>query len=51
MAVTTGQAQSLGAVGDFVSIRVDHTYQPITPIFGSWLGSITLSGSASMQIK
>jgi hypothetical protein len=46
-----GTGASVGAAGDLVSIRVEHTYQPITPIIGSLLGQIDLSGSASMQIN
>jgi hypothetical protein len=46
-----GSGGSLGAGGELVSVRVEHTYQPITPIISSILGSITLSGSASMQIN
>lgn len=46
-----GAGASLGAPGELVSIRVEYTYQPITPIFGSILGSIPLSGSASMVVS
>jgi hypothetical protein len=46
-----GAGGSLGASGDLVSVRVEHVYQPLTPVIGSILGSITLSGSASMQIN
>ena len=46
-----GTGSSLGASGDLVSVRVEHAWQPITPIIGSILGPITLSGSASMTIN
>jgi hypothetical protein len=46
-----GAGGSLGASGDLVSVRVEHVYQAITPVVSSILGSITLSGSASMQIN
>ena len=46
-----GFGASVGASGDLVSVRVEHTYQPITPIIGSLIGPITLSGSASMVIN
>jgi Flp pilus assembly protein TadG len=42
---------SLGASGEYISVRVVHTYQPITPIFGTILGPITLSGSATMIVN
>jgi hypothetical protein len=40
----------LGATGDLVSVRVVHDFQPITPIINSIVGSLSLSGSASMVI-
>jgi hypothetical protein len=43
-----GTGASLGASGDLVSVRVEHLYQPITPVISSIIGSITLSGSATM---
>jgi hypothetical protein len=46
-----GAGVSLGASGELVSVRVEHTYQPITPIVSSLLGTVTLSGSASMEIN
>jgi Flp pilus assembly protein TadG len=46
-----GVGASLGATGELVSVRVEHTYQAITPIVGSLLGTLTLSGSASMEIN
>jgi len=42
---------SLGASGQYISVRVVQTYQPVTPIFGTILGPITLNGSASMIIN
>lgn len=42
---------SLGASGEYISVRVVHTYQPLTPIFGTILGPITLSGSATMIVN
>jgi hypothetical protein len=46
-----GSGASLGARGDLISVRVEHTYQPITPIIEPLLGPITLSGSASVVIN
>jgi hypothetical protein len=46
-----GSGSSLGVSGDLVSVRIEHTYQPITPVIDSILGPITLSGSASMVIN
>lgn len=36
--------------GDLVSVRVELTYEPITPVIGSLIGSMPLSGSASMVV-
>jgi hypothetical protein len=46
-----GAGNAVAARGDLVSVRVVHTYQPITPIIGSLIGSPTLSGSASMEVN
>ena len=46
-----GAGNSIAATGDLVSVRVELTYQPITPIIGSLLGSVSLSGSASMEVN
>ena len=46
------RATSIGAPGgNLTSVRIEHTWQPITPIIGSLIGPITLSGSASMTIN
>jgi hypothetical protein len=45
-----GSGNPVGAVGDLVSVRVEYTYQPMTPLISSILGAIGLSGSASMVI-
>jgi hypothetical protein len=42
---------SIAGSGDLVSVRVEITYQPITPIVGSLIGAIGLSGSATMAIN
>jgi hypothetical protein len=39
-----------GAVGYLVSVRVEYTYAPITPVISSILGTVPLSGSATMVI-
>ena len=36
--------------GELVSVRVELTYQPLTPIINSLIGSVPLSGSATMVI-
>ncbi len=41
---------STGTSGAQVSVRVEYTYQPITPVISSFLGSVPLSGSATMVI-
>ena len=38
-------------IGDVVSIRVQFTYQPLTPVVGSLLGSVGRTASASMVIN
>jgi hypothetical protein len=45
-----GAGNPIGAIGDLVSVRVQYSYQPMTPIVSSILGAIGLSGSASMVI-
>jgi len=40
-----------GSSGDFVSVRIEYTHQPITPVIGSLIGSVLLSGSATMIIN
>ena len=40
-----------GSTGDVVSVRTVHTHRLITPIISSWMGPLTLSGSASMTIN
>ena len=37
--------------GDTVSVRIEYTYQPLTPIFSSLIGSVPLSASATMVIN
>jgi hypothetical protein len=45
-----GAGDPLGATGELVSVRVEYTYQPITPIISSILGTVPLSGSATMVV-
>jgi hypothetical protein len=42
---------SIGQSGQLVSVRVEITYDPITPVISSILGSLPLTGSASMVIS
>ncbi|MGD8684218.1 MAG: pilus assembly protein [Chloroflexota bacterium] len=42
---------TVGTAGDVVSVRVAHDYQPMTPVIGSLIGSLSLSGSATMIIN
>jgi Flp pilus assembly protein TadG len=42
---------SLAASGELVSVRVELTYQPMTPIISSIIGSVPLSGSATMIVN
>jgi hypothetical protein len=46
-----GLGNGLGAAGDVVSVRIEHTFSPVTPIISSIVGSIDLSGSATMVIN
>ena len=46
-----GLGASIGTTGDLVAVRVEVTYQPMTPIIGQLIGSVDLSGSASMSIN
>jgi len=39
------------APGNVISVRVTGTFQPITPLISQFLGSLTLSGSATMTIN
>jgi hypothetical protein len=47
----SGASCSDNATGDIVSVRVQITFIPITPIAGQILGSISSSGSATMVIN
>ena len=47
----TGASCTSSDIGDQVSVRVVLTYVPLTPIVGPMLGSIVLSGSATMAIN
>lgn len=46
-----GAGASLGTTGDLVAVRVEVTYQPMTPIIGQLIGNVDLSGAASMLIN
>ena len=37
--------------GSLVSVRIEYTYRTLTPILASILGTIPLSGSATMVIN
>ena len=38
----------VGISGSLVTVRVEHTFQPITPVISSIIESVSLGGSASM---
>ena len=40
-----------GSSGDLVSVRIEYTHQPITPVIGSLIGAVPLSSSATMIIN
>lgn len=45
-----GSGNAVSSSGDLVSVRVEYTYQPMTPLISSLIGSLPLSGSATMVI-
>ena len=45
-----GSGSPVSSTGDLVSVRIEYTYQPLTPIFNSLIGPVPLSASASMAI-
>ena len=47
----TAQTCANRAPGGLVSVRVTYTYTALTPVVGQILGTLTLSGSASMVIN
>jgi Flp pilus assembly protein TadG len=46
-----GSSNPVSVSGDTVSVRIEYTYQPLTPIFSSLIGRVPLSASASMVIN
>lgn len=46
---TSGSAN--GSAGDLVSVRLEYTYRPITPVISSLIGAIPLSGSTTMVVN
>jgi hypothetical protein len=41
---------ALGSAGDTVSVRVELTYEATTPLISTIVGSVALSGSATMVV-
>jgi hypothetical protein len=48
---TDGSGNAMGAAGDLVSVRVVYTYEPFVPVIASIIGSLEMSGSATMVIN
>jgi len=46
-----GSGNPVSATGELVSVRVEYTYEPFTPIVSSFIGPTSLSGSATMIIN
>jgi hypothetical protein len=46
-----GSGNAVSGSGDLVSVRIEYTYQPLTPIISSLIGSVPLSASATMVIN
>jgi Flp pilus assembly protein TadG len=46
-----GAGQPVGAAGQLVSVRVEYTYRPMTPVISSIVGTLSLSGSATMVVQ
>jgi Flp pilus assembly protein TadG len=47
----TGASCATRQAGSIVSVRVVQAFQPLTPVVGQILGSVTLSGSATMTVN
>jgi Flp pilus assembly protein TadG len=47
----TTQTCAARSYGNYVSVRVTYTFQPITPLAGTVFGTATLSGSATMMVN
>jgi Flp pilus assembly protein TadG len=45
-----GSGSAISASGDLVSVRIEYTYQPVTPVISSLISSVPLSSSATMII-
>jgi hypothetical protein len=41
----------VGTAGDLLSVRIEYTYDPITPIVSTLIGSVPLSGAATMVVN
>jgi Flp pilus assembly protein TadG len=46
-----GAGNPISVAGDVVSVRIEFGYAPMTPVIGSIIGSVPLSGSATMVIN
>jgi hypothetical protein len=46
-----GAGSAVASSGDLVSVRIEYTYQVFTPIINTFLGSVPLSGAATMLIN
>jgi hypothetical protein len=45
-----GAGNAMSVSGDLVSVRIEYTYQPITPVISSLISTVPLSGAATMVI-
>lgn len=41
---------AVSSIGELVSVRIEYTYQPMAPVITSIIGSVPLTGSATMVI-
>jgi hypothetical protein len=48
---TTGTYVPSGQQSDLVSVRIEYTYTPITPVIGQIIGSVVRTASATMVIN
>jgi Flp pilus assembly protein TadG len=48
---TSGTYIPIGQQHDLVSVRIEYTYQPITPVIGQIIGSVVRTASATMVIN
>jgi hypothetical protein len=46
-----GAGNAISGTGDLVSVRLEFTYQPMTPVISSLISDVPISGSATMVVN